>query len=258
MAKRPIIVLTEGREGFYRFIPIPQESIYIYSFNEVDTVTKMEMDMLILDSGRDPLKGLKYLRMTKTKRPDVPIVFLTEESSEDIVVKTFKAGAREFFKKPVDPFEFQKRIKDLLELKRRARERRCPPAVPEEILKDFMKSLEHMPQHIIKSIYFMAEHIGERLSVNDIARIAGLSRYHFCRVFKTYTGMSPKRFLCMLRFERAKALLKEVERPVSEIAIEVGFDDLSNFIRYFKKYTGLTPTLYRKQLYGQKDNSVTI
>jgi AraC family transcriptional regulator len=83
-----------------------------------------------------------------------------------------------------------------------------------------------------------------------MAREAGLSRFHFCRYFKKFTGMTPKKFLCRLRLEKARILLSNPEKRISEIAIEVGFDDLSNFIRHFKKYTGFTPGSYRKEFYN--------
>ncbi len=59
--------------------------------------------------------------------------------------------------------------------------------------------------------------------------------------------MNPMKFVTLLRIERAKELLKRNDFTVSLVANEVGFKDLSNFIRQFKKNTGVTPTMYRKQ-----------
>jgi DNA-binding NtrC family response regulator len=62
----------------------------------------MNPEIVVIDCGQNPLKGLNLLKEIKTKRPDIPVIFVTEESSEEIVIKAYKAGAREFFKKPLD------------------------------------------------------------------------------------------------------------------------------------------------------------
>lgn len=247
MTRKPVVILTEEEKSYGTFY-LEGESIFIYPFCQVDVIRKMDMDLLILDSGYNPSKGIHLLKEIKTQRPDIPVVFLTEETSEEIVIKSFKAGAREFFKKPVVLNEFKSRLNELLLLKRRAKEKRSSiPAT--DILKIFDKLVDDFPANIIKAIYFMNEHLGEKITTADMAKEAGLSRFHFCRFFKKYVGMSPKKFLCMIRLERAKILLKDSHKRISDVAGEVGFEDLSNFIRYFKRYFGCTPSAYKKEVY---------
>ncbi|MCX7793323.1 MAG: helix-turn-helix domain-containing protein [Thermodesulfovibrionales bacterium] len=247
MTRRPVVVLTEGEEKIYNTLSLEGESVFIYPLSQSDRIKKMDMDLLILDSGYNPVKGLMILKEIKNLRPEIPVVFLTEETSEEIVIKTFKAGAREFFKKPFDLNEFKKRLNELLTLKRRAREKRTAFPVT-DVLKFLDKPIEDIPASIIKTIYFMNEHLGDKLSILDMAREAGFSRFHFCRIFRRYTGISPKKLLCLLRLERAKILLRDPDRTVSDVAAEVGFNDLSNFIRYFKKYAGYTPSAYKREI----------
>lgn len=247
MNRKPIVILSEEGEDVYSTFSLEGESIFVYPLSQLETIRKIEMDLLIIDCGYNPHKGINLLKEIKTRRPDIPVVFLTEESSEEIAIKTFKAGAREFFKKPVNFDEFKKRLNDILILKRRAKERRYPFS-DLEISKLFDSLETHMPENIFRVIYFLNEHLDQKLSILDMAREAGLSRFHFCRTFKKYTGKSPKKFLCMMRLEKAKRLLQDSGKSVSEISVEVGFDDLSNFIRYFKKYTGVTPSRYRKEV----------
>jgi len=255
MSKIPIVILEDGDDRFYSNLPIRGDSVSIYSLSQSDVITTMNPDILVLDCGQDPLKGLNLLKEIKTKRPDIPVIFVTEKSSEEIVIKAYKAGAREFFKKPLDVNEFTKRLKALLLLKRQSKGNGYSASH-----KDIMKIVEsignEVPPSILKVIYFMNDHLGDRLSLVDMAREAGLSRFHFCRHFKKFTGMTPKKFLCKLRLERARVLLSNPEKRISEIAMEVGFDDLSNFIRHFKKYTGFTPGSYRIQIYGIRTQDV--
>jgi AraC family transcriptional regulator len=79
----------------------------------------------------------------------------------------------------------------------------------------------------------------------DLARIAGLSRYHFLRRFKSATGVTPHQWLLRARLGEAARQLATRRDPVTDIALEVGFEDLSNFIRSFRAEFGVAPGRYR-------------
>lgn len=85
----------------------------------------------------------------------------------------------------------------------------------------------------------------EELSLGDLARTAGMSPYHFLRVFKRETGLTPHQFLLRTRVFHALALLRDTQRPVTEIAFDVGFGDLSNFIHTFRRELGCSPRTFR-------------
>ena len=95
---------------------------------------------------------------------------------------------------------------------------------------------------------YIREHLGESISVAALASLARLSRYHFGRAFKVSFGTSPHRFHSQLRFERAKALLSGSPLSVTEIALEVGFQETSSFSMAFHRLTGLTPSGYRRSV----------
>ncbi|MCY1019555.1 helix-turn-helix transcriptional regulator [Pyxidicoccus sp. MSG2] len=86
----------------------------------------------------------------------------------------------------------------------------------------------------------------DELRLGDLARVAGLSPYHFLRVFKRETGVTPHRYLMQVRLRRALGLLRDTSRPVTEIAYDVGFGDLSNFINTFRREVGCSPARFRK------------
>jgi AraC family transcriptional regulator len=79
----------------------------------------------------------------------------------------------------------------------------------------------------------------------ELAEAAGISRYHFLRTFKGLTGVTPHRWLLRARLRDAARRLAVTKEPVTEIALDVGFEDLSNFIRSFRAEFGVSPSRYR-------------
>lgn len=86
---------------------------------------------------------------------------------------------------------------------------------------------------------------GEAHTVAELARSAGLSRYHFLRTFKRVTGVTPHQWVLRARLRHAAERLVTTCDPVTDIALEIGFQDLSNFIRSFRAEFGVSPRAYR-------------
>jgi len=84
------------------------------------------------------------------------------------------------------------------------------------------------------------------LTVDDLARAAGLSRAHFSREFRRVFAESPHAYLLGRRLERAAALLRQTDRPITEICFAVGLKSVGSFTTSFTRAFGLSPTAYRK------------
>lgn len=93
---------------------------------------------------------------------------------------------------------------------------------------------------------YFREHYSEPLSIDTVAEMLFMSKYHFIRLFKQYIGMTPYNYLINYRISRSKLLLQTTELPVSEIAVAVGFGNVNNFTPHFKRQTGMTPERFRK------------
>lgn len=89
----------------------------------------------------------------------------------------------------------------------------------------------------------LAASAGERVSLDDLAQVAGLSRHHFLRRFKAATGLPPHTYQLQQAVEQAKALLAGGV-PISQTALDAGFSDQSHFSRLFRQFTGATPRQY--------------
>lgn len=94
---------------------------------------------------------------------------------------------------------------------------------------------------------WMAAHLAEEFSLPRLAAQAGLSEFHFNRLFKRATGVPPSQYHIKLRMDTARRLLRETKKRVITIANEVGYSTPSHFAQLFRKETGLSPTDYRRE-----------
>ena len=97
-----------------------------------------------------------------------------------------------------------------------------------------------------KAEEFIHLNYNKKITIDDMAKNACMSKYHFSRLFKESTGESPYKYLCMYRIEKAKELLISTPLSVNETAVQVGFDDVASFIYLFKKHTFVSPLQFRK------------
>ncbi|WP_299552378.1 helix-turn-helix domain-containing protein [Seonamhaeicola sp.] len=98
-----------------------------------------------------------------------------------------------------------------------------------------------------KVLIYIAEHLHEALSVQNLANYCHLSTDHFSRIFKQNFGVRPLKYIQSKRVERAQLLLLTTYDSMQQIAEKVGFDNISYFSRIFKKITGKTPGSFRKE-----------
>jgi AraC family transcriptional regulator len=94
---------------------------------------------------------------------------------------------------------------------------------------------------------YLESNIAAPIELAEIAAVANVSRFHFVRLFKASTGVSPMAYLEVSRIDRARALIRAGEMRLSEIALVTGFADQSHFTRRFHKHTGVTPGYYERE-----------
>ena len=92
----------------------------------------------------------------------------------------------------------------------------------------------------------MNEHLADDFRLADLAHIADLSEYHFSRIFKRATGLSPSQYFIRLRMSRARHLLRETDRSIIDVGLEVGYSSPSHFSQVFRREVGVTPSAYRQ------------
>jgi len=105
---------------------------------------------------------------------------------------------------------------------------------------------------VARAIIAMHENLGDHLTIDDLARSAMFSKFHFTRIFQRTTGLSPGRFLAALRLAEAKRLLVTTRFSVADIGHQEGYNSVGTFSARFSGSVGVAPTRYR-QLRGRPD-----
>jgi AraC-like DNA-binding protein len=102
------------------------------------------------------------------------------------------------------------------------------------------------PARLNRVLAYIDEKADENLRLADLAKAAGMSTFHFAKLFKQSTGQSPHQYLLARRMEAAKRLLRQEEAvSVLEVSARTGFVDQRHFTKVFRRFTGFTPTAYR-------------
>ena len=122
-----LIIADKENKLNYSFFSLEGERIEIYPFESaIEKIRHCTADIILIDSGFDVEKGLNLLIESKRTCHNIPIIFLTSASSEDVVERAFKLGAREYIKKPFDLADLQNIVKNILYIKRSSKEKRTP------------------------------------------------------------------------------------------------------------------------------------
>ena len=128
------------------------------------------------------------------------------------------------------------------------------PAEEEKLMREYQGTPEGSQTILIvwqssppieRAIAHLNQHYAERIILDDLATIAGLSKFHFLRLFSSTLGITPHRYQLLLRVSHAKAMLRRGDK-IGEVAFRVGFFDQSHLNRYFRLLVGTTPGQYQK------------
>lgn len=103
------------------------------------------------------------------------------------------------------------------------------------------------PPHITRVLAAIEDQLHEALNLTDLARLAGVTTFHFIRLFRQALGRTPYQYIQQRRLDKARLMLATSTLPVGDIGAAVGFADAPQFSRAFAKHMGMSPTQYRIQ-----------
>ena len=104
----------------------------------------------------------------------------------------------------------------------------------------------------VEAALWLDERAHEPIDLESAARAVELSPFHFLRIFSRALGVTPHQYLVRARLRRAARLLSDGERKITDVALDVGFGDLSNFVRTFHRAAGVSPRRFRRAAQGER------
>ncbi len=213
---------------------------FVYSCEGVEQETVTELEAVCFE------KGVKYRRHVTSPL----VLYLFRFKSDDIVLPrhklTFRDEARIFstisllesLEKHISPVEFSYKRHLFADIVNQYRMENSLP----------LQKTEERDELIVKATRHMQRHMGEAISLPDIASMVGLSYVQFSRRFRVALGVTPFDYLAALRIRKAKQMLMDTELPLRVIAAECGFASEYYFSNFFKKHCEMSPTAFRKSL----------
>jgi signal transduction histidine kinase/DNA-binding response OmpR family regulator/streptogramin lyase len=204
-------------------------------------------DIIVSDIMMPEMDGLELCRALKQdeRTSHVPIVLLTARAGTDNKVEGLEIGADDYLTKPFEMKELLARIRNLIELRRKLRERYKTPILlrPGEVP---ARSIEDV--FIGKVMKTVEEHMSEEtFHVDALAESVGMSKVQLHRKLTALTGQAPGELIRTIRLHRAMELLQKNAGTIAEIAYAVGFSDPSYFSKSFHKQFGRSPGDVKKE-----------
>ncbi|MCO6487743.1 MAG: response regulator [Phaeodactylibacter sp.] len=204
--------------------------------------------LVVSDIMMSEMDGLELCRAIKAD-PElchIPVILLTAKSSQINRLEGLELGADDYIAKPFIMKELETRIRNILENRRRLREKyQSTSYLPDLTEIAFNSYDEKLLRNVVAAI---EANLGEpSFTVADLSREVGLSRVQLFRKLKSLAGLSPVEFIRDFRMKRAAQLLTAKNVMVSEVAYEVGFQDVQYFSKCFRKAFKMTPSRFMKE-----------
>ena len=203
-------------------------------------------DLILSDLMMPKMDGFEFCQKIKTLEitSHIPFILLTAKIEMDSKLEGLQIGADDYIPKPFNMKELQVRIKNLLTGRKKFQEK----YEREILLKPKDLHLQSADDKFLEKVSKTLESNLEDplFGVDRFASEVGYSTVQFYRKISALTGHTPNEFIRLFRLQRAADLLKQKVGNVSEIAYQVGFNNLSYFSKVFKEKYGISPNLYGK------------
>ncbi len=247
----PIILLVEDHGDVRRYIREHlQEKFRIVEAADGESGFQQALtdmpDLIISDVMMPGMDGYQLCAKLKqdVHTSHIPVILLTAKAGEESKLSGLESGADDYLTKPFNSRELKARVKNLIAQRRKLREiyRREGLLQPSPL--EMPSTEQAFIERLMKTVE--AEIESESFGPEALSAALNMSQRHLQRKIRALTGQRPADFIRTIRLRRAKQLLAQHAGNVSEIAYQVGFNNLSYFARCFKEEFGQTPSAFLK------------
>lgn len=244
------ILLVEDNEDMRQFIKgqLLKEYRVLEAINGeigLEKAISKVPDLIITDLMMPKMDGIELCKQLKTdvRTSHVPVIMLTARAGVENKIEGLETGADDYLTKPFDAKELMVRIKNLIAQRKRLRDHYgssdslvSPEKVSTTSLdKKFLENVLHLLEN---------EHSNVEFGVPQMQKALAMSKTQLHRKLKALTNESPGELLRNFRLKRAAQLLSQDADTVTQVAYQVGFNNLSYFAKCFKEMYGVSPSSY--------------
>lgn len=248
-SNKPQVLVVEDNTDLRKFIidSLGTEFNFLEAENGKQglSISQSEVpDLIISDVMMPEMDGITMAGKIKTdiRTSHIPLILLTAKSSEDSKLSGLQSGADDYLTKPFNKNELLLKVRNGISRQQKLREKLraelMSTAPKVEVLSEDEKFLNTVKEKILERLS------DEQLSVESLAEDMGMSRVQLYRKVSGLTDISVNELIRKLRLQRAAQLLSQNWGPVSQVAYEVGFSNLSYFSKVFKEEFGVLPSEY--------------
>ncbi|HMG92393.1 MAG TPA: response regulator, partial [Chryseolinea sp.] len=247
--ERPHVLVVEDNDDLRAFIidSLGQEFYFLEADNGrkgLEVATTDIPDLIISDVMMPEMDGITMASKIKTdhRSSHIPLILLTAKSTEDSKLLGLRSGADDYLTKPFNRDELLLKVRNSIsrqiKLREKLRAEVMGNAPKVEVMSEDERFLVQVKEKILERLS------DEQLSVESLAEDIGISRVHLYRKVSGLSGLSVNELIRKLRLRRAAQLLGQHWGPVSQVAYEVGYSNLSYFSKVFKEEFGMLPSKY--------------
>ncbi|MBR6451163.1 MAG: response regulator [Lachnospiraceae bacterium] len=201
-----------------------------------ELIRKENPDICITDISMPGLNGLKMIAALRSEFPDMQVTILTGFRDFEYAREAILLGVTRFLLKPSKMDELEEAVRAM-----------CEKITAGGGTNEDEGSAEAGSFIVKNALSYMKEHYDRKLLLSDVAEEIYVSQWHLSKLLNKETGQSFSELMNGIRIEKAKELLKDPALRISDIAENVGFQDLPHFSRVFKKIAGVSANEYRNQ-----------
>jgi signal transduction histidine kinase/DNA-binding response OmpR family regulator len=217
-----------------------------------ETAIKYLPDLIVTDLIMPEMNGIELCRKLKTdeRTSHIPIIMLTARSAMEDKLEGLETGADQYLTKPFHMKEFKLLVKNLIEQRKKLRERfsRDVRLEPRDIA---ITSADE--KFLNRALGIIETHMGDfDFEVNIFQKEMAMSRMQLFRKIKALTNLSPTEFIRTIRLKRAVKLIEQSFGNMAQISYEIGFNNPSYFAKCFKEMYGCQPSDYKKSTKNPK------
>lgn len=197
------------------------------------------------------VEQLEVLQRTRLEHPWLPVLMLTVKHSEELAVWALRMRVWDYLVLPVSRSDLGARLSLLVSSKAMSSVRQAilgldplQGIVPQAIQTAVCDSRKLL----LPALSYIEENYSEKVALGAMARLCGIGRYEFSRIFKRMYGTTFREYLIKHRINKAIYMLARPGASITNVAFAVGFNDLSHFAQLFRRYVGVCPSDYLHEL----------